>query len=107
MITAELFVSRADIKVKCDVPLTSGMKGVQATFHFDETWDGYEKTAVFYNNGQSAEIELTENTITIPQSLFVKGGELIVGIVGEKGTSKVIPTVHASLGLIRQGTEVQ
>lgn len=107
MISCEINVNKADVTAKRDVPLTSGMKGVQATFHFDETWDGYEKTAVFYNNGQSAEIELTENTITIPQSLFARGGELIVGIVGEKGTSKVIPTVHASLGLIRQGTEVQ
>ena len=63
-----------------------------ARFTFDESWDGYQRTAVFYCNTVEREQLLTDDACTVPWEVLVSNGYLRVGVYGTKDGSR-LPTI--------------
>ena len=63
-----------------------------ARFTFDESWDGYQRTAVFSCGDISREQLLTDDACTVPWEVLVSNGYLRVGIYGTKDGSR-LPTI--------------
>ena len=63
-----------------------------ARFTFDESWDGYQRTAVFYCNTVEREQLLTDDACTVPWEVLVANGYLRVGVYGTKDGSR-LPTI--------------
>jgi hypothetical protein len=66
-------------------------------FSFDESWDGFVKTAVFYqdkNNVQYVVLE-RDDTCMIPSAAMVKAGRMYIGVFGIKDTAVVTSTLVA------------
>ena len=63
-----------------------------ARFTFDESWDGYQRTAVFYCNTVEREQLLTDDACTVPWEVLVANGYLRVGLYGTKDGSR-LPTI--------------
>lgn len=64
-------------------------------FDFDEVWDGFLKTAVFYRDIEKPYFQVMEDTeCVVPHEVMTEAGKFYVGVVGVKGdkviTSEVI-----------------
>lgn len=65
-------------------------------FDFDETWDGYGKTAIFYRSKDDVYCQLLDdsNKCMIPKEILKSQGNIYIGVFGAKGdvviTSEVI-----------------
>jgi len=58
-------------------------------FIFDETWEGFSKTAVFVAGSTSVSVPLTEDKCVVPPQCLKLGGVVLkIGIHGEKGTER-------------------
>lgn len=66
-----------------------------ARFTFDESWDGYQRTAVFSCGDISREQLLTDDACTVPWEVLVSNGYLRVGVYGTKDGSR-LPTIWAA-----------
>lgn len=56
-------------------------------FEFDSSWDGFNKTAVFYSDSTDTKLVLLSNdTCVIPWENLVKTGILYIGVFGTKDT---------------------
>lgn len=92
--------------------LVSGSVNIyKAEFEFDNTWDGYEKIAVFSakNKGQSAysvrrEVLLSENSCVIPWEVLEEEGKLKIGVYGVR-EDKRLPTIYTDGEIILDGAE--
>lgn len=70
-------------------------KSVQVSVTFDDTWDEYSKSAVFYTSLDSTvyEVLLTNGVGLIPHEVLVEACTLYIGIRGTKsGTSSIKPS---------------
>ena len=92
--------------------LTSGSVGIECQWTFSEDWAGLTKTAVFRfgEDGDGKEIVLTStNRCVVPWEVLTEEGEPVFagvyGINDETGTI-VVPTVWASIGVVKPGVEV-
>lgn len=86
--------------------LTSGMTGLQIRFDFSPEWDGLAKTAVFHGSGKQRDVLLTGDVCTVPwETLTDAGKSLTVGIYGTNGENVVIPTIYATIGIIKSGAD--
>lgn len=65
-------------------------------FEFDETWDGYIKTAVFYQDKGNEQYSILDknNTCVIPAEAMKKKGVMCVGVFGVKGKTLLTSTVE-------------
>lgn len=75
-------------------PLVSGTKGfLQAVFNFSKEWNGFDKTAFFYDsNNKEYEVSLTNNKCAIPDEVL-GGGLFKVKVIGKKG-DMILPTTR-------------
>jgi hypothetical protein len=75
-------------------------------FHFDESWDGYTKSAIFDAGGvQQPPVELTDDRCIIPAECLKKGGvNLKIGVTGVKGAEQK-DTVWCLTGRIMYGVD--
>ena len=81
------------------------MDTVQVRFGFSEEWEGFSRTVVFQAEGRSWELCLGDDcTCHIPwEALSEHDRELSVGVYGTLDGRRVLPTVWAKLGTIREG----
>lgn len=92
--------------------LVSGSVNIyKAEFEFDNTWDGYDKIAVFSakNKEQSTysvrrEVLLTGNSCVIPWEVLAEEGKLKIGVYGVR-EDKRLPTVYTDGEIILHGAE--
>lgn len=63
-----------------------------ARFTFDESWDGYQRTAVFSCGDISREQLLTDDACRVPWEVLLPGAYLKVGVYGIKDGSR-LPTI--------------
>ncbi len=72
-------------------------------FSFDSTWDGFVKTAVFYQDKKNVQYVVlgSDDTCTIPAVAMAKEGNMYIGVFGVSG-SKVMTSTVGRL-YIRQG----
>lgn len=65
------------------------------TFKFDESWDGFVKTAVFYQDKSNVQYVVLENDATcmIPSAAMARAGRMYIGVFGIKDTAVVTSTL--------------
>lgn len=87
--------------------ITSGSRGIYASFTFDAVWDDLTKIAVFEGSERKIDVELTGESCEVPPEVMeMPKSYLRIGVYGVDGTgSIVIPTVYASVRRIEQGTD--
>lgn len=87
--------------------IPAGIAGATVTFEFtDPRWDSLSKTAVF-RGCVTRDVIMTGNVVTVPhETVEQKGPRLMVGIYGvDSDNNLVIPTLWASLGMIRDAAD--
>lgn len=64
-------------------------------FTFDETWDGFVKTAVFYQDKANVQYAVlgNDNTCVIPAAAMARAGRMYIGVFGIKDTAVVTSTL--------------
>lgn len=67
-------------------------------FTFDTTWDGFTKTAVFYQDKKNVYYAIldNENRCLIPASAMTKADKLYIGMFGIKGNQTVTSTLETT-----------
>lgn len=86
--------------------LTSGSVNVNTvSIEFSADWEGLSRVAVFASSTTQISIALdSTNQCMIPwECLVAPNLNLRVGVYGMQGTTIVLPTIWASLGIIRPG----
>ncbi len=102
----ELYAHKSLLALREREPLVSGaVDTVQVRFGFSEEWEGLSRTVVFRAEGRSWELCLGDDcTCHIPwEALSEHDRELSVGVYGTLDGRRVLPTVWAKLGTIREG----
>ncbi len=103
------------VMVEDDTLRQNAEKVYTVEFSFDQSWDGYSKTAIFEAGPASVIVALTEDCCTIPAECLKHGSvKLKVGVYGVKGedrkgtawcvASTIIPDVSLGLGGSGSGT---
>lgn len=64
-------------------------------FNFDEVWEGYTYTAVFYQDKTNVQYAVLakDNTCVIPSAAMTKAGRLYIGVFGVKGKTILTSTM--------------
>lgn len=64
-------------------------------FVFDEVWDGFTKTGVFYQDKTNVQYAVLGNddTCMIPEAAMAKAGRMYIGVFGIKDTAVVTSTL--------------
>lgn len=97
------------VLVEDDTLRQNANRTYEVEFHFEPSWDGYTKTAIFEAGPASVIVALTEDRCTIPAECLKHGSvKLQVGIYGVKGeerkgtiwclASMIIPDATLSMG---------
>ena len=77
-------------------------------FTFDETWEGFTKTAVFYQDKTNVQYAVLDrdNACTIPAAAMAREGRMYIGIFGIKDTAVItstLETIEIAQGAISGG----
>ena len=73
--------------------VVSGSVGIYyCDFEFDESWDGWDKTAVFEGSGETIDSIVVDGKAEVPWETMVDNGLMRVGVYGTQG-AKRMPTV--------------
>lgn len=64
-------------------------------FVFDQSWDGFVKTAVFYQDKNNVQYMVLENddTCMVPAAAMARAGRMYIGVFGIKDTAVVTSTL--------------
>ncbi len=110
-IVCKLHLDKAKAKLIEQEILTSGMKGARVDIEFSDEWNGLGKVAVFTAGDVKRTVTCgafewpLNGSCKIPTDcLETPRVELTVGVVGTSGAQIIIPSVYASLGVIREGS---
>ena len=65
------------------------------SFTFDDTWDGFTKTAVFYQEKTNVQYAVLDgkDICVIPAAAMAKEGKMYIGVFGIKGTAILTSTL--------------
>lgn len=85
-------VNGQDIKISKAVLFSHSEGIVEAEFEFDDTWEGWDKVAVFQlASNRPVAVELENDSCTVPAEALKTSGKLKIGIYGQKD-GMVMPT---------------
>lgn len=100
-------VSGANVIVRKQDTLTSGMVGAAVVFRFDEDWNSLAKTAVFRAGKVIKDAIIVDSVAEIPHEVLATYGyALEIGVYGTADDGAVvIPTVWAKTDPIKPGTD--
>lgn len=78
-----------------EILASGGVKVDRCAFTFDEAWEGYTCTGVFYQDKNSVQYAVLEkdNTCEIPPAARAKEGRMYVGVFGINGTKILTSTL--------------
>ena len=78
-----------------EILASGGVKVDRCAFTFDETWEDYTCTGVFYQDKNSVQYAVLEkdNTCEIPLAARAKEGRMYVGVFGIKGSKILTSTL--------------
>ena len=83
--------------------VVSGSVGIYyCDFEFDESWDGWDKTAVFEGSGETIDSIVVDGKAEVPWETLVDNGLMRVGVYGTQG-AKRMPTVWSEKFVVRLG----
>lgn len=97
-------ISGASAVIRKQDVLTQGMAGATVTFRFDESWDGFSKTAVFRGGDITKDVTDIADTVTIPWEVLLAGVPVCIGVYGIKGEI-VLPTVWVRTNPVQPGAD--
>lgn len=101
----KLVVKKQDIAVVRPERLVSGSVNlVHCEFEFDESWEGFGKTAVFASFGGVWAVGLVNNSAAIPWEALEAGRRLRIGVYGVKDDIRM-PTVYTEPLFVETGAE--
>lgn len=84
--------------------VVSGSVGIYyCDFEFDESWDGWDKTAVFEGSGETIDSIVVDGKAQVPWETLVDNGLMRVGVYGTQN-EKRMPTVWSEKFVVRLGT---
>ncbi len=84
--------------------IVSKSKGIyECEFVFDESWDGWDKTAVFECSGVTKEWVIVNGKAQVPWEVIVDNGVMRVGVFGTLD-EKVMPTIWSAKMIVELGT---
>lgn len=87
-------------------PLTSGMVGQTIQFDYSADFDGLTITAVFTNGKTTVDVLNPGVECVIPHEVLTTVGTAVsVGLYAVKGSTLVIPTVYAPIGVVLRGAD--
>lgn len=88
--------------------MTSGAVNIfEAHFEFDESWNGFARTAVFRSGDYGAAVAVVldaTDTCKVPWESLIAEAPLWVGVVGVSGDKK-LPTNYVNAGCVAEGAE--
>lgn len=78
-----------------EILASGGVKVDRCSFIFDEAWDGYTCTGVFYQDKNSVQYAVLENdnSCEIPPAARAKEGRMYIGVFGTKGSKILTSTL--------------
>lgn len=78
-----------------EILASGGMNVDRCAFTFDESWEGYTCTGVFYQDKNSVQYAVLEkdNTCIIPPAARASEGRMYIGVFGVKGSSILTSTL--------------
>ena len=78
-----------------EILASGGVNVDKCAFTFDESWEGYTCTGVFYQDKNSVQYAVLErdNTCTIPPAARANEGRMYIGVFGVKGSSILTSTL--------------
>lgn len=78
-----------------EILASGGVSVDKCAFAFDETWEGYNCTGVFYQNKNSVQYAVLnkDNTCDIPPAARANKGRMYIGVFGVKGASVLTSTL--------------
>ena len=90
--------------------LTTGSAGIQVQFTLSEDWAGLAKVAVFRQGDEGEKVDCvldSDLTCVVPPEVLTTADEVVfIGVYGSNGQGTIIiPTIWASAGVVRPGTE--
>lgn len=101
----KLAVKKQDIAVtEADRLVSGSVNLVRCEFEFDESWDGFAKTAVFASFGGVWAAALVEDAAVIPWEALEAGRRLRIGVYGVCGDVRM-PTVYTEPLFVETGAE--
>ena len=103
----KLHATNKDVIIKESERLISGsVKIYNCEFTFDESWDGFAKTAVFSTNGSRLiNMALVDNTCEIPVEVLRPNARIRIGVYGTDGV-RSRPTTYSEWIPVEQGADV-
>jgi len=75
----------------------------ECEFEFDDSWQGWDKTAVFEGSDQTIEVVVSDGKAQVPWEVLTENGLLKVGVYGTK-EEKIMPTVWSEKLVVKLGT---
>lgn len=87
----KLYASKGDLEILVPEGLTTNaINAYEVHFSFADDWDGFSRTAVFYQTqrGKRYSIVLADDTAYIPAEMLQVNLPVYVGMVGQKGDVK-------------------
>lgn len=78
-----------------EILASGGVNVDRCAFHFDDSWEGYTCTGVFYQDKNSVQYAVLErdNTCVIPPAARASEGRMYIGVFGVKGSSILTSTL--------------
>lgn len=75
----------------------------ECEFVFDETWVGWNKTAVFEGSGETIEVVIVDDKAQVPWEVIKDNGLLKIGVYGTLD-EKIRPTIWSEQATVKLGT---
>ena len=70
---------------------TNTVEIAEVSFTFDEEWDGYTKTAMFWGaDDEEYSVEVTDNKAVIPREVLAEAGKMKFGVYGTNGNKRLV-----------------
>lgn len=110
MANLQIELEKQLLKIKNQELIASGDSNFDScTFTFDELWNGFTKTAVFYQDKSNVQYTVLEsdNTCMIPTAAMARAGRMYIGVFGIKDTavlSSTLATIDIMEGAISGDT---
>ncbi len=104
MAQIEIVLEKQLLAIRNQEIISSGDVDYDAcVFSFDGTWDGFVKTAVFYQDKKNVQYAVlgSNNDCTVPAAAMVKEGNMYIGVFGVSGSKVLTSTVGRIY--VRQG----
>ena len=96
MANLQIILEKQLLTIKNQEIIASGDSNFDScTFIFDELWDGFTKTAVFYQDKSNVQYTVLESddTCMIPTAAMARAGRMYIGVFGIKDSAVVTSTL--------------